>query len=218
MPRASGCDACSPSPTTTRCTTTWWPTARCGSCITGSGIALVAPSSTGPGGTPGEAYERVNHQFARVLADEVADGGTVLVQDYHLSLVCGDLAKLRPDLRTAFFAHTPFCTPEELAVLPDEVAHQRPRRVGRRRRLRFPHPPVGVGVRRVLRRAPGAGAGHLRVPRRAGCGRPAPGGRLRGVRPRARRTRPADRRAAPDRARRSHRAVEEPAPGLRRLR
>jgi trehalose 6-phosphate synthase len=69
------------------------------------------------------AYERVNHQFARVLADEVADGGTVLVQDYHLSLVCGHLAKLRPDLRTAFFAHTPFCTPEELAVLPDEVAH-----------------------------------------------------------------------------------------------
>jgi trehalose 6-phosphate synthase len=71
-----------------------------------------------------EAYVRVNHQFALVIADEVADGGTVLVQDFHLSLVCGELAKLRPDLRTAFFAHTPFCTPADLRILPNEVAQR----------------------------------------------------------------------------------------------
>jgi trehalose 6-phosphate synthase len=70
-----------------------------------------------------DAYVRVNHTFAKVIADEVVDGGTVLVQDYHLSLVCGELAKLRPDLRTAFFAHTPFCSPAELRLLPDEVVH-----------------------------------------------------------------------------------------------
>ncbi len=71
-----------------------------------------------------DAYVRVNHQFAMVIVDELAEGGTVLVQDFHLSLVCGELAKLRPDLRTAFFAHTPFCTPAELRVLPNEVAHR----------------------------------------------------------------------------------------------
>jgi trehalose 6-phosphate synthase len=70
-----------------------------------------------------DAYVKVNHTFAKVIADEVAEGGTVLVQDYHLSLVCGELAKLRPDLRTTFFAHTPFCSPAELRVLPDEVVH-----------------------------------------------------------------------------------------------
>jgi trehalose 6-phosphate synthase len=71
-----------------------------------------------------DAYVRVNHQFAVAIADQVDDGGTVLVQDFHLSLLCGELAKLRPDLRTAFFAHTPFCTPAELRVLPDEVAER----------------------------------------------------------------------------------------------
>jgi trehalose 6-phosphate synthase len=70
-----------------------------------------------------DAYVKVNHSFAKVIADEVAEDGTVLVQDYHLSLVCGELAKLRPDLRTVFFAHTPFCSPAELRLVPNEVVH-----------------------------------------------------------------------------------------------
>lgn len=69
-----------------------------------------------------ESFKAVNEQFA-AAADEVAGpGATVLVQDYQLSLVAGLLAKRRPDLRTTTFLHTPWCAPEELAVLPEEVA------------------------------------------------------------------------------------------------
>jgi trehalose 6-phosphate synthase len=68
------------------------------------------------------AYQAVNRRFAAAVADEVAEGATVLVQDYHLALVGGELAVLRPDLRTTVFVHTPFCTPTEMAVLPDDVA------------------------------------------------------------------------------------------------
>ena len=68
------------------------------------------------------AYQRVNRTFAEVLADEAPEGGTVLVHDYHLALVGATLGDLRPDLRTAYFHHTPFCDPSAMAVLPDEVA------------------------------------------------------------------------------------------------
>ncbi|MDQ6783974.1 MAG: trehalose-6-phosphate synthase [Actinomycetota bacterium] len=66
-------------------------------------------------------YRSVNRRFADAVADVAADGAVVVVQDYHLALVAGMLAAQRPDLRTATFMHTPWCTPEELAVLPDEV-------------------------------------------------------------------------------------------------
>jgi trehalose 6-phosphate synthase len=68
-----------------------------------------------------EAYRAVNRRFAAVVADVVDDGATVLVHDYHLALVCGELAALRPDLRTTAFVHTPFCTPEEIGILPRDV-------------------------------------------------------------------------------------------------
>ena len=66
-------------------------------------------------------YRTVNRLFAEAVAEVAADGATVVVQDYHLALVAGMLAKQRRDLRTATFMHTPWATPEELAVLPDEV-------------------------------------------------------------------------------------------------
>jgi trehalose 6-phosphate synthase len=69
-----------------------------------------------------DAYGAVNRLFAATVADEVSDGATVLIQDIHLALVGAELAKLRPDLRTAVFVHTPFCTPWELAVLPEEAS------------------------------------------------------------------------------------------------
>jgi trehalose 6-phosphate synthase len=71
-----------------------------------------------------ETYVSVNRQFATIVADEVDDGATVLIQDYQLSLVGAELAKLRPDLRTAVFLHTPFCSPDELRTLPHDVADQ----------------------------------------------------------------------------------------------
>jgi len=46
----------------------------------------------------------------------------VLVQDYQLALVPGLLKERRPDLRIVAFLHTPWCSPQELATLPDEMA------------------------------------------------------------------------------------------------
>ena len=65
-----------------------------------------------------KAYVRVNQAFAGAVAAEAPEGATVLVHDLHLSLVGRLLAEDRPDLATAHFAHTPFCWPDGLAVLP----------------------------------------------------------------------------------------------------
>jgi trehalose 6-phosphate synthase len=67
------------------------------------------------------AYIAVNTAFADRVA-EVADDDVVLVQDYHLALVPGILTSRRPDLRVVHFTHTPFCGPNSIRVLPDEVA------------------------------------------------------------------------------------------------
>jgi len=72
-----------------------------------------------------EAWHRfrdVNVRFASTVIDVAPADATVLVQDYHLPLVAPEVAKARPDLRLVHFNHTPFCTPDELRVLPDDVA------------------------------------------------------------------------------------------------
>jgi trehalose 6-phosphate synthase len=71
-----------------------------------------------------DAYREFNQRFASAAAKEVAEGGTVLIQDYHLSLVPAALAAMRPDLHLATFHHTPFCNPSELRVLPDLAASE----------------------------------------------------------------------------------------------
>jgi trehalose 6-phosphate synthase len=68
------------------------------------------------------SYCEVNQAFAEVVAGEVAKDGTVLVQDFHLSLLGGLLRRMRPDLKTAYFHHTPFASAAAHAVLPDVVA------------------------------------------------------------------------------------------------
>lgn len=68
------------------------------------------------------AFRDVNAAFAAAVAEEAPEGGTVLVHDYQLPLVGATLAALRPDLRTGYFHHTPFCDPTGLRVLPDAVA------------------------------------------------------------------------------------------------
>jgi trehalose 6-phosphate synthase len=67
------------------------------------------------------AYTRFNQAFARALADEAAEGATVMVQDYHLFLVPRMLRDLRPDVRIGIFAHTPWVPPDYFALLPDDV-------------------------------------------------------------------------------------------------
>ena len=71
-----------------------------------------------------EAYREFNELFAAVVDAAAAEGATVLVQDYHLSLLPGVLAEKRPDLRTVHFTHTPFASPDTLRVLPSGVARE----------------------------------------------------------------------------------------------
>ncbi|QPP08162.1 trehalose-6-phosphate synthase [Streptomyces bathyalis] len=70
------------------------------------------------------SYERYNAAFADALAEEAAEGATVLVQDYHLTLVPGLLRERRPDLRIGHFSHTPWAPPDYYRMLPDAVARQ----------------------------------------------------------------------------------------------
>lgn len=71
-----------------------------------------------------DTFVDVNRAFAEAVAAEARSEATVLVHDYHLPLVGAELARLRPDLCTAYFHHTPFCEPSLLRVLPDPAAHQ----------------------------------------------------------------------------------------------
>jgi trehalose 6-phosphate synthase len=71
-----------------------------------------------------DAYCQFNEAFAATIAEEAANGATVVVNDYHLALVGRYLMRLRPDLATAFFSHTSFCPPEDLAMLPDRARLQ----------------------------------------------------------------------------------------------
>ena len=71
-----------------------------------------------------DAYREVNATFSRAVIDDAAEGAVVLVQDYHLSLLGAQLAAKRPDLVTVHFHHTPFGGPDDLRMLPDDVASE----------------------------------------------------------------------------------------------
>jgi trehalose 6-phosphate synthase len=71
-----------------------------------------------------EAYRAMNDVFADATAELAPEGAAVLVQDYHLALMGPRLRTLRPDLRSVHFSHTPWCDPEGLRPLPDDVAAQ----------------------------------------------------------------------------------------------
>jgi trehalose 6-phosphate synthase len=69
-----------------------------------------------------EGYRRYNRSVADTVVDRAAANSTVLVQDYHFSLLGRMLADERPDLRTVHFCHIPFADPNMLRVLPDAAA------------------------------------------------------------------------------------------------
>ncbi|MFE5732866.1 trehalose-6-phosphate synthase [Streptomyces sp. NPDC056528] len=71
-----------------------------------------------------ESYRAYNRAFAEALAGAADEGAAVLVQDYHLALVPGQLRELRPDLRIAHFTHTPWASPEYLRMLPDDIREE----------------------------------------------------------------------------------------------
>jgi trehalose-6-phosphate synthase len=63
-------------------------------------------------------FREVNWAFAEAAAAEAAEGALVWVHDYNLWLVPGYLRKMRPDLRIAFFHHTPFPAPTSSTCCP----------------------------------------------------------------------------------------------------
>ncbi|MFE7528757.1 HAD-IIB family hydrolase [Kitasatospora sp. NPDC057542] len=63
-------------------------------------------------------YRTVNARFARHISAQAAPGATVWLHDYNLWLVPGVLHRIRPDLRTGIFHHTPFPAPDVFATLP----------------------------------------------------------------------------------------------------
>jgi trehalose 6-phosphate synthase len=67
-------------------------------------------------------FRSYNRSFANAVIEEAPHGATVLVQDYHLSLLGSMLAEARPDLSTVHFSHVPFAEPDTLAVLPAAAA------------------------------------------------------------------------------------------------
>ncbi|MEU8526246.1 trehalose-6-phosphate synthase [Streptomyces sp. NPDC048629] len=71
-----------------------------------------------------ESYRAYNRAFAEALAEAADDGAAVLVQDYHLALVPGQLRELRPDLRIGHFTHTPWASSEYLRMLPEDVREE----------------------------------------------------------------------------------------------
>lgn len=66
-----------------------------------------------------EAYRAVNGAFAEAVAEVAPEQSVVLIQDYHLCLVARRLGRLRPDVTSVHFSHTPFAPPVWLEVLPD---------------------------------------------------------------------------------------------------
>ena len=68
------------------------------------------------------SYVAYNSAFVGAIADEAAPGARVLVQDYHLNLVPTSLRRLRPDLKIGHFTHTPWATPQDFSLLPEDVA------------------------------------------------------------------------------------------------
>jgi len=63
-------------------------------------------------------YERVNEQFAAVIASEARAGDFIWIHDYQLLRAGHYLRRLRSDAAIALFLHTPFPSPDLLRRLP----------------------------------------------------------------------------------------------------
>ncbi len=68
-------------------------------------------------------FREVNRLFAEAAAQQAAPGAVVWVHDYNLWLTPRYLRDLRPDVKIAFFHHTPFPSSSIFAILPwrDEI-------------------------------------------------------------------------------------------------
>ncbi len=68
-------------------------------------------------------FEEVNASFARAACQEAALGATIWIHDYNLWLAPAYIRRERPDVRIAFFHHTPFPSTDLFSILPwrDEI-------------------------------------------------------------------------------------------------
>lgn len=62
-------------------------------------------------------YEKVNKQFAERIAENLEDGDTVWVHDYHLMLLPQFLRELKPNAKIGFFLHISFPSSEVFRCL-----------------------------------------------------------------------------------------------------
>lgn len=67
------------------------------------------------------AYRAMNEHFAAAVVAAAAQGDVILVQDFHFALLPAMLRAQRPDLKLTHFTHTPFCGPNSVRILPDDV-------------------------------------------------------------------------------------------------
>jgi trehalose 6-phosphate synthase/phosphatase len=65
-----------------------------------------------------DSYQKVNHKFARVVADNVGADDFVWVHDYHLMLAAKELRSMGVKSRLGFFLHIPFPPLDIFAKLP----------------------------------------------------------------------------------------------------
>lgn len=81
------------------------------------------PSMYSSTNTRWATFREVNRRFAQAACEEAAPGAIVWIHDYNLWLVPRFVREMRPDLRLAFFHHTPFPGPDVFNILPwrDEI-------------------------------------------------------------------------------------------------
>ncbi len=63
-------------------------------------------------------FHEVNRLFAEAAAEQADEGALVWIHDYNLWLVPHYLRQIRPDVKIAFFHHTPFPSQDVFNVLP----------------------------------------------------------------------------------------------------
>lgn len=65
-----------------------------------------------------DKFREVNHHFANAACAVADPGATIWIHDYNLWLVPGYIRARRPDVRIAFFHHTPFPASDTFGILP----------------------------------------------------------------------------------------------------
>lgn len=66
-----------------------------------------------------DAYKKTNYDYASLVSSHASYGATIWIHDFHLSLVPGILADIRPDLKVGFFSHIPSAQANTWKQIPE---------------------------------------------------------------------------------------------------